>query len=175
MNDDKEPFRLRLVYRDHIMIKPDSQLDLRASFIGRPLTRAPVIRLFGVTPASQRACLLVHRYMPYFYVDLHGTGLPAVGESNDVFLARFAQLVDDCLQGSIQNNNNTDDIASNQRAFVADMSMDLATPFYGYHESQHTFVKISLADPSLIKRVRYWIYYSTIASSSLSHIYCFFF
>ena len=66
----REPFRMRIVFRDHLQLTPTHSSDVsRSPLTEREPFRIPVIRLFGITPGGQRACLLVHGYLPYFYVE----------------------------------------------------------------------------------------------------------
>ncbi len=71
---DRVPFRMRIVVRDHVMVPPIANLDPLESriILHGALDRVPVIRLFGVTPGSQRACLEIHEVFPYFYARRHG-------------------------------------------------------------------------------------------------------
>jgi hypothetical protein len=62
---DPEPehFSLRLVDMDYIMAKPVEGLDVCSSEIrsNEPVSRVPVMRVFGSTPSGQRACLHLHQ------------------------------------------------------------------------------------------------------------------
>jgi DNA polymerase zeta len=59
------------------MAKPIHGLDVSFSALhGTALDQVPVIRIFGSTPAGQRACLHVHKAFPYMYIKWAGDQLP---------------------------------------------------------------------------------------------------
>ena len=64
-----EPFIMRIVALDYYMARPLLGLDACWSELeGAPVAQVPVVRVFGATPAGQRACLHLHGAMPYFFV-----------------------------------------------------------------------------------------------------------
>lgn len=59
---DSQGFSLTLVSIDHYMAAPLPELDVRwSSLEGGPVQQVPVVRIFGHTPAGQKACLHVHQ------------------------------------------------------------------------------------------------------------------
>ncbi len=64
-------FSLKIVEADYAMLRPIEYLDhCYTLFHNQPIFRVPVVRLFGLTPAGQRACLHVHKSFPYIYVEV---------------------------------------------------------------------------------------------------------
>lgn len=61
------PFVVRCVSVDYYFDAPRPGLDAHSPLHGA-LHRVPVLRIFGSTPAGQRAVLHVHRVFPTFYV-----------------------------------------------------------------------------------------------------------
>ena len=56
------PFVLRIVSIDSYMSKPVPGLDVCYSALeGTAIDLVPVMRIFGATPAGQKACLHVHQ------------------------------------------------------------------------------------------------------------------
>ena len=90
---DRVPFRMRIVVRDHVMVPPIANLDPLESriILHGVLDRVPVIRLFGVTPGSQRACLEIHEVFPYFYARRHGFTIDE--GSAAAFAGRYLHIV----------------------------------------------------------------------------------
>ncbi|XP_021851160.2 DNA polymerase zeta catalytic subunit isoform X3 [Spinacia oleracea] len=66
---DSKVFSVRIVSIDHYMAPPIPDFDISySSFQGENVKEVPVIRIFGATPAGQKACVHVHRALPYLYV-----------------------------------------------------------------------------------------------------------
>ena len=55
-------FLVRVVALDYYMAPPVAGLDACFSSLeGAPVERVPVVRVFGATPAGQKACVHLHR------------------------------------------------------------------------------------------------------------------
>ena len=56
-----EPFSVRIVSLDHYMATPVAGVDACWSELeGGAIQKVPVVRIFGSTPAGQKACLHLH-------------------------------------------------------------------------------------------------------------------
>ena len=62
------------------MVSPTKRLDETDLGLGDKV-EVPVIRLFGSLPNGRKACMLVHRVYPYFYLPWHGTRIPPGDEA----------------------------------------------------------------------------------------------
>ncbi len=71
---------------------PDaSDLDpIYSMFKSTSVKKVPILRVFGVTPAGQKACLHIHGIFPYLYV-------PMPPGDNPGFLYRLAGSLDKAL------------------------------------------------------------------------------
>lgn len=59
------PFVLRIVDLDYQMVRPIPGVDVcYSSLAGAAISLVPVVRIFGATPAGQKACLHLHRVRP---------------------------------------------------------------------------------------------------------------
>lgn len=65
-------------------------LNCTIFFSSAPIHRVPVLRVFGITPAGQKACLHIHGIFPYLYV-------PMPPGDNPGFLYRLAASLDKAL------------------------------------------------------------------------------
>ena len=86
---------VRLLTMDHYMIAPSEDSSnnfdpVYSMFRSAPIHRVPVLRVFGTTPAGQKACLHIHGIFPYLYV-------PMPPGDNPGFLYRLASSLDKAL------------------------------------------------------------------------------
>lgn len=57
-----QPFALRLVSIDYYLAKPAPKVDVSyAPLEGTSIEQVPVVRIFGSTPAGQKACVHLHK------------------------------------------------------------------------------------------------------------------
>lgn len=63
-DDDSRVFSVRIVSIDYYMAAPIPDVDISYSaFQGEKVKEVPVIRVFGSTPAGQKACVHIHGVM----------------------------------------------------------------------------------------------------------------
>ncbi|CDJ36959.1 DNA polymerase, related [Eimeria tenella] len=141
---------------------------------GRPLSRVPVIRIYGPWgPGGPHCCLNLHGLFPYFYVpvppEAYGNGAPS-------FLRAFARrlvLQADRLMASTARSSRGSRLVRGGgcgQSYVGDglgpggrtnlsgeppplvhkIEVVKRLPFYGYHREFHAFLKISLTIPSMV-------------------------
>nr|XP_032807788.1 DNA polymerase zeta catalytic subunit isoform X2 [Petromyzon marinus] len=138
-------FALRLVTVEPLLSRrPRPALDATRSAFrgGAAATTAPVLRLFGSTPAGQKACVHLHGVFPYLYVPYDDCG--GGQQLPDAFLRQFAFSIDRALNVALGNPS-----SSEQHVFK--ISLVSGRPFYGFHEKERLFMKIYLYNPRMVK------------------------
>lgn len=97
-------FSLRLVTVDYYLEKPIKGVDVTFSeFRGSPVRRLPVVRVFGTTPAGQKACVHLHGLFPYLLV-MHEGGAEQLTAD---YLQQLALSIDQALQLSLGHSSRT--------------------------------------------------------------------
>ena len=138
-----------VVQVDYCLVKPVEGLDVMFSpLTGAAVERVPVVRVFGATPGGQRACVHLHKALPYIYVP-YFPDLPEAPEAAGAVLQKLALAVDGALR---LNKNVAARYQSSKRAHVHSCDLVLAKPFYGYDPGEGLFVKIFLYNPGDITR-----------------------
>lgn len=133
-------FVLRLVTLDHYMVAPSAPLDPLVSKLGGwEVWQVPVIRIFGITPAGQKACLHVHGAMPYLTV-------PCTEPRPERFAVVLASEIDLLL-------NTAAGRATSMHRHVHHVSVVRALPLYGFHDREQTFLRIFLYNPMHVAKV----------------------
>ncbi|XP_047479044.1 mucin-4-like [Penaeus chinensis] len=133
-------FSLRIVTVDHYQGTPVNGLDPQYStFRGAPVKRVPVLRIFGATPAGQKACLHVHGVFPYILIPYDGA------ESLSRLPYILAAALDKALNIALGN-------ANSNAQHVYKVQPVSGIPFYGYHAKEHQFLKIFFYSPVIVKK-----------------------
>ncbi|GAB2211577.1 hypothetical protein Drorol1_Dr00024896 [Drosera rotundifolia] len=143
-DDDSRVFSVRIVSIDYYMEAPIPDVDISYSaFQGEKVKEVPVIRVFGSTPAGQKACVHIHRALPYLYIPCsdipHQSNVDGDATKNALLLSLEKALK---LKGS----------AGSKRQHVHDCSVVRARKLYGYHASEELFMKIYLYNPHDVAR-----------------------
>ncbi|XP_059153946.1 uncharacterized protein LOC131939568 isoform X2 [Physella acuta] len=134
-------FSLRIVTTSHYQAVPIPDLDPTYSeFRGTAVKRVPVLRVFGSTPAGQKACMHIHGVFPYLYIPYDGT------QPLDSYLRLFAASVDKALNIANRSPNSS-------LQHVYKISLVTGIPLYGYHPQEEQFLKIYLYNPNNVRKV----------------------
>ena len=137
-------FALRIVQLDSVLENPQDGLDhMRSAITGLPLRRVPMLRIFGLTPRGQTACLHVHGVFRYFLVPFDGEPAtdPAALRVQLQALALDLNMAMSSVGGRAQER-------------VFDMSVVYRTPFYGYHAEERPFVRVEMVEPSSVEEAQ---------------------
>ena len=147
--------------------KPKAGLDICYSpFTGQEARLAPVVRIFGSTPAGQTVCLHLHKVrcnlkhlfrfficskssvhllqiLPYLYIKYSRS--PEANELDDnIFLGKIAHSIDVALHLSQKPTQSVEKVATLKSRFIHSCALVRGLPFYGYHSNEELFVKVSL-------------------------------
>lgn len=143
---------LQLNYHDYYMTKPSSLLDTNYSK-SLPLNKfehVPTIRVFGCLPSGHRVLCHIHGIFPYIFIPYDGK------IEYDSSTLRYQKCVHlhILLESKLQNTPiQSDFIFNGNLNYIADVSLVKAIPFYGYHIGWSAFYKISLLNPSYVKKL----------------------
>ncbi|XP_021772931.1 DNA polymerase zeta catalytic subunit-like [Chenopodium quinoa] len=141
---DSKVFSVRIVSIDHYMSPPIPDFDISySSFQGGSVKEVPVIRIFGSTPAGQKACVHVHRALPYLYVPCSDIPLHLNPEGSV-----YVNVISFAVEKALKLKGN----AGTKRQHVHSCTVVRAKKFYGYHLSEELFVKINLYYPHDVSR-----------------------
>ena len=113
----------------------------------------PVIRIFGPNPAGQKCCLHIHGVFPYFFVGIpNALALEYTRNArNPKGLTLFASELKQALEQSMVAAHGR--FAEKQTRFVHSTEVVAGRSFYGYHTAKQVFVKISVFNPTDVRRL----------------------
>ncbi|KAJ4753536.1 DNA polymerase [Rhynchospora pubera] len=135
---------VRIVSHDYYMAPPIPDLDFSiSSFHGRKIEEVPVIRIYGSTPAGQKACLHVHKALPYLYIPcpdeiLHNPE-PEKGNS---YINSFLTALEKAFKTR----------GTSKKQHVHGCTIVKAKRMYGFFPTEELFMKIYLYYPHDISR-----------------------
>ncbi|XP_011292459.1 DNA polymerase zeta catalytic subunit [Musca domestica] len=142
MSSNDGIFSLRLVIADFYMEKPVPGLDpVYSEFRGKEIKKVPIIRIFGSNAQGQKTCMHVHGVFPYFYVPYDQKDFESVNKA----IYQIAMNLDKAINISLsQGSSNV------QHVFKVQLVKGI--PFYGYHRSEHQYLKIHMFNPRFVRR-----------------------
>eukprot|EP00178_Gracilaria_changii_P009222 TRINITY_DN270_c0_g1_i3.p1 TRINITY_DN270_c0_g1~~TRINITY_DN270_c0_g1_i3.p1 ORF type:complete len:1690 (-),score=200.37 TRINITY_DN270_c0_g1_i3:4125-9194(-) len=120
--------------------------------------RLPVIRIFGSTPAGQRACLHIHGLRPYLYLPL-----PRLEPSA---LLSYTRELHTALESALRSAFAPD---GDPKPFIADMKPVLKQDIYGYQSAPSPFVQIFVYQPTTVQRIATIIAQKALSEHLISH------
>ncbi|KAI1286929.1 DNA polymerase zeta catalytic subunit [Halotydeus destructor] len=140
-------FKVRIFTCDHYLGKPINGLDeLYSQFNGCETSRVPVIRVFGVTESGEKVCLHVHGVYPYFCI-------PFEAERHIDKNSFIRKLADEIDQKLSTNSNSAHFGNKRSSSHIHKIEIIKAIPFYGYHSTEESFLKLSFYNPFSAKKV----------------------
>lgn len=97
MDFDRATFSVRIVTADYSLESPLRSVDpVYSESRNASVKRVPVVRVFGTTPAGQKACVHIHGLFPYLYA-----ACDEVTEPTEGYLEQLASSIDQALQVSL--------------------------------------------------------------------------
>ena len=146
---------VRIVTMDYYMAPPSTEADnlldpVYSMFRSAPIKRVPILRVFGSTPAGQKACLHIHGIFPYLYI-------PMPPGDNPGFLYRLASSLDKAINMTMSGNaaaaEKETKLETNPNYHHVFKIIEVSgLPYYGYHSREHRFAKVYLYNPMYLKR-----------------------
>ncbi|CAK9870824.1 unnamed protein product [Sphagnum jensenii] len=138
-------FSMRIVSLEYYMAPPLPDMDVCYSqFQGCAVNEVPVVRIYGSTPAGQKACLHLHQVFPYFYVP-YDEDLPQDIKEALAYVRCLASAVEKAMK--LTNN------MAAKKQHVHSCSLVRARKYYGYHPAEQLFIKIVLYHPQDVSRI----------------------
>lgn len=120
----------------------------------------PTVRIFGSTPAGQKACLHLHGLRPYLFVRLpegvpHGSAVAFSESLRTVLENALSKSVSDSAEHNAEAGEGEGGTAFGRAAgpFISDIEPTIRASIYGYHASPTIFLRISLYNPGMVRRL----------------------
>ncbi|WFD30343.1 DNA-directed DNA polymerase [Malassezia sp. CBS 17886] len=137
--------RVYIANVDYVLARPARGDRAASAFAthGAPLPRVPVLRVYGATPDGQRCCMHVHNVYPYLYVEYRDALVPSTVLP---YIQRLGCGLNQALADSFHQ-------PSRDVQMIAAIHLCKGTPFYGFHDTLHYYLKISYTDPNIRLRL----------------------
>eukprot|EP00124_Ichthyophonus_hoferi_P001392 Ihof_evm5s71 gene=Ihof_evmTU5s71 len=115
----------------------------------------PVIRLFGATPAGQRACVHIHDVFPYFFVLFDEANVTVMQPDDiDLYIEQLQASIERAMNLSLGRKNEKNALMRRDKRarHVLKIIVVKGRPFYGYHPVPQFFLKVYMYNPFMISR-----------------------
>lgn len=117
------------------------------------VSKLPTVRIFGCTPAGQKACLHLHGAAPYFYVELPSCIAPCEA-------SKFAEELRYSLEAALRASYAHEDtgaesstaVSTSAQALISSVEPTPRTSIYGFHPYPTVFLRISAFNPRTVSR-----------------------
>ncbi|XP_036331979.1 uncharacterized protein LOC118743430 [Rhagoletis pomonella] len=135
-------FSVRLVIADFYVEKPMLGFDpCYSEFRGKEIRRVPIIRVFGSSADGRKTCMHVHGVFPYFYIPYEAKEFESLNKA----IYQITSSIDKAINISLGQ-------ASSNAQHVFKVQLVKGIPFYGYHRTEHQFLKIYMYNPRFVRR-----------------------
>ncbi|KAH6917376.1 hypothetical protein BKA70DRAFT_332306 [Coprinopsis sp. MPI-PUGE-AT-0042] len=131
-------FRVTLNHIDYTIATPGA-LD------NSTLPKVPILRVYGNSSAGSKACVHIHQVYPYFYVEYLASLHPKEVKR---YIRRLTKSLNHAVALSLKRNPES---ANSQ--YIRAAILVKGIHFYGFHSSYSPFLKVLVADPSMVNRV----------------------
>ncbi|CDZ96255.1 DNA polymerase zeta, catalytic subunit [Phaffia rhodozyma] len=143
--------RVRLTNLLASSAKPLRGLDQMSSGFseGRQFGRIPLLQVFGMTEAGQRACVNIHGAFPYVYIEY-----PRDNSLEPKTVKHFISRLGSALNFALARTFNVDpqirakDHYASSANVIQSITLVKGTPFYGFHIGHTYFLRIAYTKPT---------------------------
>ncbi|KAL6590248.1 putative dna polymerase zeta catalytic subunit protein [Neocallimastix sp. 'constans'] len=136
-------FSFRIIDADFYVTKPNKFMDIYYSTLyNAEIELVPILRIFGVTKFGQKCCLHIHQVYPYLYIKYSGSLDP---DKVNEYMRKLFNSINQVLNMSGSKVRNTHHIYN--------IELVKGIPFYGFSPNYEHFLKISLLNPNIKKKL----------------------
>jgi len=139
-------FSFRIIDSDFYVTKPNKFMDISYSTLYKEeVEQVPILRIFGVTKYGQKCCIHIHQVYPYFYIKYAGSLDP---DKVHEYMVKLFQNINQVLNMTTKPNSQI-----KMGHYVYNIELIKGIPFYGFSPNYEHFLKISLLNPNVKKKL----------------------